>query len=110
MMYLFVVFGILACSFSQLLLKTSANKLHRGIIREFLNPLVIIAYGVFLGSILINIWAMSQGVQLKEMAILESLGYIFVPLLSYFFLKEQIAKRTAIAIIFIITGIIIFYL
>lgn len=53
---------------------------------------------------------MSRGVQLKEMAILESLGYIFVPLLSWLVLKETISKRTILAIAIIILGIIVFYL
>ena len=49
-------------------------------------------------------------VQLKELAVLESTGYIFVPLLSWLVLKEEITKRTVLAILLIISGIIVFYL
>lgn len=108
--YIFMIAGIFACSLSQLQLKRSANEEHKSRIYEVINPLVIMAYIIFFSSLLINIWAMSNGVQLKEMALLESLGYIFVPLLSWFVLKEQITKRTILAILMIILGIIVFYL
>ncbi len=52
---------------------------------------------------------MRHGVQLKEMAMLESLGYIFVPLLSVVLLKEQVSKRIVCGILLIIFGIVVFY-
>lgn len=107
--YLFVILGIFACSLSQLLLKRSANNKHTSRIYEMLNPLVIMAYSIFFCSLIINIWAMRYGVQLKEMAMLESLGYIFVPLLSVVLLKEQVSKRIVCGILLIILGIVVFY-
>lgn len=53
---------------------------------------------------------MSNGVNLKDMPILESLGYIYVPLLSLLVLKEKISKRTVASVLLIAMGIIIFYL
>jgi len=108
--YIFVIAGLFACSLSQLLLKKSANKEHQFSIYMVINPLVIIAYAIFFCSLLVNIWAMSKGVQLKEMAMLESFGYIFVPLLSWLVLRETITRRTILAIIIIISGIFVFYL
>lgn len=108
--YIFIIFGILACSFSQLMLKKSANNMHKSKITEFVNPWVLTAYSIFFGSLLINIWAMSKGVLLKELAILEALGYVFVPILSFIVLKESISFRTIGGIGVIIIGIIVFYL
>lgn len=108
--YLLVILGVLACSVSQLLLKTSANKEHRLKIFEIINPLVLFSYVVFFMALLINIWAMRKGVQLKEIAILESLGYILVPLLSFLVLKEHISKRMILAILIIISGVLVFYI
>lgn len=110
MIYLFVIFGIFSCSLSQLLLKKSANNEHKSNIYEFINPLVILSYGIFFCSLLINIWAMSRGLELKELAMIESLGYVFVPLLSYLVLKESVSKRTITAIVIILIGIIVFYI
>lgn len=108
--YILVVIGIFASSCSQLLLKKSADKNNVGLIRSMLNWRVIVAYVIFFGSLFINITAMSRGVQLKDLPILESLGYIFVPMLSYVVLKEKISKRTIVSIMLILTGIYVFYL
>ena len=110
MTYFFVILGILSCSLSQLLLRKSAKAVHVSKVFEVLNPMVIIAYAVFILALLVNIWAMSRGVQLKEIAMLESLGYIFVPLLSWLFLKEVLTKRMIFAISIVISGLIVFYL
>ena len=110
MTYLFVILGILSCSLSQLLLKRSAQAVHSSKVNEILNPMVIIAYAVFFCSLLVNIWAMSKGLQLKEMAMLESLGYVFVPILSYLILKEKISRRTICATLMVVLGIFVFYM
>ena len=107
--YIYIITGVFACSLSQLLLKKSAGKTHRLRVFEILNPRVIFAYSIFLISLIVNIWAMSNGVQLKEMALLESLGYVFVPLLSAVLLKEHVSRRMGWGILCIIVGIIIFY-
>lgn len=110
MIYLFVILGILSCSLSQLLLKKSARTDHSSTLYEVLNPKVFIAYAVFFCALLVNIWAMSKGLQLKEMAMLESLGYVFVPLLSFLILKEKISRRTICATLMVILGIFAFYM
>lgn len=108
--YILVVVGIFLSACSQLLLKKSAQKEHKSFIQTVLNRRVITAYIIFFGSLFINITAMSRGVNLKDMPILESLGYVFVPLLSFFALKEKIEKKTVFSILLILTGVFIFYL
>ena len=110
MTYLFVILGILSCSLSQLLLKKSAKVGHSSKVYEVLNPMVIIAYAVFFCSLLVNIWAMSKGLQLKEIAMLESLGYVFVPILSFLILNEKMSCRTICATFMVILGIFFFYI
>ena len=107
--YVMVVLGIFACACSQLLLKTSAERHHKGLIREMLTWRVMLAYAIFFGSLLINITAMSKGVNLKDLPILESLGYIFVPVLSYLVLKEKVTIPMIISMIMILSGIVVFY-
>lgn len=110
MIYLLVILGIFSCSLSQLFLKKSANREHKNKLFEIINPLVIFSYTIFFCSLLINIWAMSHGLEMKELAMLESLGYVFVPILSYLVLKETISMRTISAIAVILFGIFVFYL
>ena len=109
MTYLLVILGIFSCSLSQLFLKKSANLEHKSKLFEVINPLVVFSYMIFFSSLLINIWAMSHGLELKELAMFESLGYVFVPLLSYLVLKEAISVRTIFAITVILFGIFVFY-
>lgn len=108
--YILIVTGIFLSACSQILLKNSADKEHKSFIQSMLNWRVITAYAIFFGSLFINITAMSKGVNLKDMPILESLGYIYVPLLSFLVLKEKITKWTLISMMLIISGIIVFYL
>lgn len=107
--YLIVLFGVFACSASQLLLKKSATVSHESKIYEMLNWRIIVAYAIMFGTLVANIYAMSRGVMLKDMPILEATGYIFVPLLSYFFLKENITYQNIVSITLIIVGIFVFY-
>ena len=106
----FIVGCIFASSCSQLLLKRSADRHHQTLWHSMLNWRVITAYAIFFVSLFINITAMSQGVNLKDLPILESLGYVFVPLLSYLVLKEKFTKRMLTSIALILIGIYIFYL
>ena len=108
--YILVIAGIFLSACSQLLLKKSADRKHRSFLRSMLNWRVITAYTIFFGSLFINITAMSKGMKLKDMPILESLGYVFVPLLSYMVLMEKITKRTLVSIALILIGIYVFYL
>lgn len=110
MMYLLVILGIFACSCSQILLKNSATKEHKNFIASMLNWRVILAYAIFFGSMLINVAAMRRGLNLKELPALEASGYIFVPLLSAFFLQEKIGWREIGAMALIVGGIIVFYM
>lgn len=108
--YVIVVAGVFACACSQILLKNSANEKHKNFIYSVLNWKVIAAYGISFGVLAFNIMAMSKGVNLKDMPILESSGYIFVPLLSFLVLKEKVTKQLILSMFLIIIGIVIFYL
>ena len=108
MIYIAVIFGIFACSCSQLFLKRSADAEHKSFLTSMLNWRVILAYAIMFTSLCVNIWAMKNGMGLKSLPVLESLGYIFVPLLSFIFLKERINRRTIIAMCLIVLGIVVF--
>ena len=59
-------------------------------------------------SLLLNIFCLSHGVQVKEVSIMESLSYLFVPL-SWLFFKESITWRKACAIVVIMAGVVVFF-
>jgi drug/metabolite transporter (DMT)-like permease len=74
-----------------------------------MNWRVILAYVIFFCSLLINVTAMSHGLNLKELSVLEASSYLFVPLLSYLILKEKIGLRELGAMFLIFFGILVFY-
>lgn len=107
-LYVFLfVFSVFISSVSQTILKTSAEKKYDNRLQEYLNPKVIIAYGVFFLSSLITVVAYKY-VPLSLGPILESCGYIFITLLGYFILHEKVGKKKLIGLMVILMGIGIF--
>ncbi len=104
-----MIAGVLASSFSQIMLKKSAQKTYGSKIKEYLNPMVIIAYILFFGSTMISLYALKV-VPLSMSPILEALGYIFVAILSYIFFKEKLTKKQLIGMLLIIVGIVVYTL
>ena len=109
MYILLAVFSVLIASAAQMLLKKGATLSHDSFLKEYLNGWVIGGYFIMGASMLINIFAMSRGVQLKEMSVIESFSYLFVPLLSAWLFKESISKRKVLAIAMIMTGVVLFF-
>ena len=109
MYYLLVIFSVLSAAGAQMLLKQGAKKQYPTFIRQYLNPWVMGGYGIMGASLLLNIFCLSHGVQVKEISIIESLSYLFVPVLSWVFFKESITWRKAGAIAVIIVGVVVFF-
>ncbi len=104
------MFGsVILSSISQILLKISAGKSHSSFLKEYLNPLVIIGYGLMIAATLTTIVAY-HGMDYKNGPVIESLGYILVMILSYFILKEKVTMKKIIGYIMILAGVIVFYL
>lgn len=101
--------SVFVSSISQIMLKKSANKTYDNALKEYLNPWVIIAYGLFFASTLITVTAYKY-VPLSLGPILESSGYFFVTILGMIFLKEKVGKKKALGLLVILAGIIIFNL
>ena len=107
-LYIFLfVFSVFISSVSQTILKTKKKKKYDNRLQEYLNPKVIIAYGIFFLSSLITVVAYKY-VPLSLGPILESCGYIFITLLGYFILHEKVGKKKLIGLIVILMGISIF--
>lgn len=110
MSYIFIfLLSVFISAISQVLLKKSTQKKYEKKINEYLNPLVIFAYSLFFLSSLVTVFSYKH-VPLSMGPILESTGYIFVSILSYFVLKEKISKRMITGMCLILFGIFIFNL
>lgn len=103
-----LVLSVAVASFSQILLKKSAGKTYESVLREYLNPLVIIGYGMMIVSTLLTV-AGYEGLEYKNGAVIESLGFVLVMILSRLFFGEKITKKKLLGNSLILLGIIIFY-
>lgn len=101
------IFGVLISSLSQILLKKSADIERESKIKEYLNFKTIFAYCMFFSATICTMLAYKY-IPLSMGPILESMGYIFIAVFSYYLLKEKITKRKLAGLIIIIIGIIIF--
>ena len=75
-----------------------------------MNGWVIGGYAILFATMMINIFAMSRGVQVKEVSVIESMSYLFVPALSFVIFKEKLTWRKISAIAIIIIGVIVFFI
>lgn len=110
MFYLVVILSVFTASVAQMLLKKGASLPHASILKEYLNPWVIGGYVLMGLSLVANVWALSKGIQVKEVSILESLSYLFVPVLSYLCFRERLSWKKAASVAIILIGIFIFFL
>ena len=101
---------VFAAACAQMLLKQGARQTYTPWWRQYINPWVICGYAILFAAMVANIWCMHMGLQLKELSIIESLSYLFVPALSWLLFKEQITRRKALAITIILIGVIVFFL
>ncbi len=109
MYYLLVILSVFAAACAQMLLKQGARKNYVGFWCQYLNPWVIGGYAIMACSLILNIFCMSHGVQAKEVSVIESMSYLFVPLLAFMLFKEKLGWRKIGAIGIIMVGIIIFF-
>jgi multidrug transporter EmrE-like cation transporter len=100
------IFSVFISSVSQIMLKSSADRKYDSKLKEYLNPRVIIAYGIFFLATLITVYAY-KGIPLSVGPILETTGYLWVSLLGYFILKEKISRRKLLGLFVVIVGIVI---
>ncbi len=105
-MYLADVF-IASCS--QVLLKKAAEKPKQSLLKEYLDPVVIIAYGLFFLSTVLNTLAyrylpMSLG------PVLEATGYLYVTAFGVYIFHEKLTPRRVAGLALILTGILVYTL
>lgn len=102
-----MICGCLISSFSQILLKKSANAEHESFWKQYLNKNVITGYVLLLAAMFMSVWAYS-GMDYKYGPPLESIGFIMITVLSAVILKEKITKKKILGVALIVTGILIF--
>ena len=104
---LILLSGVFISAISQVMLKKAAQKNYDSVIKEYLNPLVIFAYVLFVGTTFLSILAY-KGIPLSMGPILEATSYIYVTFFGVKIFKEKLNKKKLIALALIIAGIVVY--
>lgn len=103
---LLLIFSTLISSISQVLLKKSADRTYNKRIQEYLNPLVIFAYFIFVISAVMTMVSYKI-VSISTGAMLESSSYVFIFLFDRFLFRETVNIKKILSIATIIIGVAI---
>ena len=102
-----LLLGVFISAISQVLLKQAAQKKYDSVIQEYMNPLVIFAYIIFVGTTFMSIIAY-KGIPLSMGPILEATSYIYVTFFGVKIFKEKLNRKKCIALGLIIVGIVVY--
>ena len=104
-----ILIGVFISAISQVMLKKASMRHYDSVIREYMNPLVIFAYVMFVGTTFLSIFAY-RGIPLSMGPVLEATSYIYVTIFGARIFHEKISSKKIIALVMIVTGIIIYSL
>lgn len=104
-----LLLGVFISAISQVMLKKAAAKSYASPLMEYLNPLVIGAYVLFVGTTFLSILAY-RGIPLSMGPILEATSYIYVTFFGMTIFHERMSKRKWFALALIVFGIVIYSL
>lgn len=99
--------GVFVSAISQVMLKKAALKKYDSVIKEYLNPLVIVAYIIFVGTTFLSIIAY-KGIPLSMGPVLEATSYIYVTIFGVTIFKEKMNKKKLISLLLIVGGIVVY--
>lgn len=102
-----LLIGVFISAISQVMLKKAAMKTYDSPIQEYLNPLVIFAYMLFVGTTILSILAY-RGIPLSMGPVLEATSYMYVTFFGVTIFKEKINRKKFIALLLIIMGIVVY--
>lgn len=103
----FLMAGVFLSAISQVMLKKAAMRTYASKLKEYLNPLVLFAYVLFVGTTLLSVYAY-KGIPLSMGPVLEATSYIYVTIFGVLIFKERLSKKKIFALALIIGGILVY--
>jgi len=99
--------SVFVSSVSQVMLKKAAMRIYPSKLREYMNPLVICAYILFVGTTFLSMYAL-KGISLSMGAVLEATGYFWVTFWGVTIFQEKLSRKKVLALSLIVCGIIVY--
>lgn len=101
------LFAVVLAGFGQIALKKGALERNRSLLRQYVNMHVVLGYFLMLCSMgMVSV--AYRGIPLKAGPVLDSLGFIIVPVLSYIFFNEKLTRVKGLGFLIIACGVLIF--
>lgn len=104
-----LLIGVFLSAISQVMLKKAAARQYVSKLKEYLNPLVIIAYTIFVGTTLLSVYAY-KGIPLFKGPVLEVTSYIYITIFGVCIFKEKLNPKKIVALLLIVGGILVYSL
>ncbi len=101
--------SVFLSSISQVMLKKAAQKKYASHLREYLNPLVICAYGIFFVTTVICVVAY-RVMPISMGPVLETTSYLYVTVFGVVIFGEKINAKKLVALGMIVVGILVYAL
>ena len=101
--------SVFVSAISQVMLKKAAQRDYPNHLKEYLNPLVVFAYVLFVGCTLLTVLAY-QGIPLSWGPVLEATSYLYITLFGALFFAEKVTPRKLCALALIVSGICVYAL
>ncbi len=99
--------SVFMSSVSQVMLKKAAQKSYDSHIKEYLNPLVISAYLIFVGTTLVGVLAYKV-IPLSMGPVLEASSYLYVTFFGIKLFGEKVNGKKIAALFLIVAGIVVY--
>lgn len=106
---LYLLLGVFISAISQVMLKKASMKTYPSLLYEYMNPLVILAYTLFVATTFLSILAYKK-IPISMGPVLEATSYLYVTIFGAKFFHEKITRRKIIALALIVSGIAIYAL
>ncbi len=100
--------GVFFSSCAQVILKKEAMKQHDSFLQQYLNPRVILGYGITFACTLLTVLSYRFGMKVSWSNVLESTGYLFVTIFGVTILHEKVTREKWIALAVILAGVLLF--
>ena len=91
--------GVFLSSVSQVMLKRAAMRKYSSVVQEYLNPLVIFAYGIFFSTTLLGILAY-KGMPVSLGPVLETTAYFYITVFGVVIFKEKLNSKKNFGIMY----------
>ena len=104
-----LLFNVFLGSVSQVMLKMASQKEYRSFWAEYLNPMVVVAYSIFLLTTMITV-TVYRVLPISLGLVLESTSYIYITVFGVLIFKEKLNGKRCLGLALIVSGILLYSL